>query len=139
MRHFEDTERITAWQCIGCGRIDGAQPCVGICEDRKAVFVHASDYDAALARLALARREMEDLAALVRQIAYTAPHTGEYERTWLALQQRARRVLGGLAVDGQAETAPSRVAGVTPRRGRARAPASGKAPRRARPRRDRRR
>ena len=139
MRYLEDTERITAWQCIGCGRIDGAQPCVGICEDRKAVFVHAADYDAALARLALARREMEELAALVRQIAHIVPRAGAWERTWLALQQRARRVLDGLAVDGQAETAPSPVASVTPRRGRARAPASGKAPRRARRRRDRRR
>jgi hypothetical protein len=27
-------ERIKAWQCIGCGRIEGAQPCIGICEDR---------------------------------------------------------------------------------------------------------
>jgi len=26
------TERMTAWQCIGCGRIEGAQPCVGICQ-----------------------------------------------------------------------------------------------------------
>ena len=118
-------ERIRAWQCIGCGRIEGAQPCVGICEDRGAEFVHASDYDEALAQLALARRETEDLAVLVRQIAHTVPHPGACERTWLALQQRALRVLGGLGGSGQAETA----AGVTPRRGTAPALASGTGPR----------
>lgn len=107
MRYFEDTERITAWQCIGCGRIEGAQPCVGICEDRRAEFVHASAYDEALAQLALARRRIEGLAALARQIAYTAPHAGEYERAWLALQQRARRALDGSASDGQESSRPA--------------------------------
>jgi len=92
-------ERITAWQCIGCGRIEGAQPCVGICEDRRAEFVYAADHDAALAELALARRQAEDLASLVRQIAYTTPRAGEFEHAWLALQARASEALqvnGGL-------------------------------------------
>jgi hypothetical protein len=87
------TERITAWQCIGCGRIDGAQPCIGICEDRRTEFVLASNHDAALARLEVAQREAEALADLVRQIAHTTPRQGECERTWLALQARARAVL----------------------------------------------
>jgi hypothetical protein len=126
-------ERIQAWQCVGCGRIDGAQPCVGICEDRKAEFVHASDYDAALAELALARRQMEPLTALARQIACTSPKKGECERTWLALQQNARRVLEGPGGEEGAR------ASVTPRRGPARAPASGTGPRPARRPRDRRR
>ena len=93
------TERITAWQCIGCGRIEGAQPCVGICEDRRAEFVYAADHDAALAELALARRRAEDLASLVRQIAHTTPRAGESEHTWLALQARARRILETLDDD----------------------------------------
>ena len=87
------TERITTWQCIGCGRIEGAQPCVGICEDRRVEFVYAADHDEALAELALIRRQAEDLAALVRQIAHTTPRAGESERTWLALQARALRLL----------------------------------------------
>ena len=99
-------ERIKAWQCIGCGRIEGAQPCVGICEDRRAEFVHASAYDEALSQLALARRQIEALAALVRQIAYTAPHAGEYERAWLALQQRARQAFNGSA-SGQESICPA--------------------------------
>ena len=112
MKYFEDTERITAWQCIGCGRIEGAQPCVGICEDRGAEFVNASAYDEALAQLALARRRIEGLAALVRQIAYTVPHAGEHERTWLALQQRARRTLDGSAGSGQESSHPAVPAGI---------------------------
>jgi hypothetical protein len=87
------TERVTAWQCIGCGRVEDPRPCIGVCRDRKAEFVDAADYDAALAQLALLSRRMEELSALVRQIAYTAPRAGAYERTWLALQQRARRAL----------------------------------------------
>ena len=65
------TECVTAWQCIGCGRIEGAQPCVGICQDRKTDFVYASGHDEVLAQLALARRREEALAALVRHFAGT--------------------------------------------------------------------
>ena len=72
-------ERIKAWQCIGCGRIEGAQPCLGICEDRPAHFVYAEEY--------------ERLEALVRQLATVTPRDGEWERTYRALQQRARQLL----------------------------------------------
>jgi len=94
------TKRIAAWQCIGCGRIEGAQPCVGICEDRRTEFVHASDHDAMAADLAASRQQVEALAVLVRQIAHTTPREGECERTWRALQVRARGVLEKLADGG---------------------------------------
>lgn len=97
------TERVTAWQCIGCGRIEGAQPCVGICQDRKTDFVYAADHDAALAQLALARRQTEAVTALVRQIAYTTPRKDEWERSYRALQARARQTLSTLAQDVAAE------------------------------------
>lgn len=89
-------ERIAAWQCIGCGRIEDAQPCVGICQDRRADFVHAADYDAAYAQLELMRRRAEALAAVARQLACTTPRNGEWERTYRALQTRAQQVLKGL-------------------------------------------
>lgn len=91
------TGRVTAWQCIGCGRIEGAQPCIGICQDRRVDFVYASDHDEALAQLAFMRGQAETLAALVRQLAYTTPHEGEWEHTYRALQARARRALETLA------------------------------------------
>ena len=91
------TERISAWQCIGCGRIEGAQPCVGICQDRRAEFVHASDYDEALAQLAAARGHAGALLGLTRQLAGTTPRAGEWERSYRALQARARLALHGVA------------------------------------------
>jgi len=87
------TERIAAWQCIGCGRIEGAQPCVGVCEDRRTEFVYASDHDAVITELAASRQQVEALAVLVRQIAHTTPRAGECERTWRALQARAQQAL----------------------------------------------
>lgn len=88
------TERISAWRCIGCGRIEGPQPCVGICEDRRTDLVLAADYDTLLEELAHVRHERAALTLLVRQIAHTTPRNGMWERTWLALQARARQVLG---------------------------------------------
>ena len=72
-------ERIKAWQCIGCGRIEAQQTCIGICEDRPQSFVYADDYDR--------------LEALVRQLATITPRDGEWERTYRALQRRARQLL----------------------------------------------
>lgn len=72
-------ERLKAWQCIGCGRIEGHQPCIGICQDRPTQFVYAEEY--------------ERLEAFVRQVATITPRGGEWERTYRALQQRARSLL----------------------------------------------
>ena len=85
MSVVEPVERIAAWRCIGCGRIEGAQPCIGICEDRKAEFVYASDYDR--------------IAAIVRQIATITPRAGEWERSYRALQAAARRALRNIGED----------------------------------------
>lgn len=93
----ETIERVTAWQCIGCGKIEGPQPCVGICQDRKVEFVYAADYGDALAELAHVRRQVDALAALVRQLAATTPRAGEWEHTYRVLQGRARATLQALA------------------------------------------
>ncbi len=76
-------------QCIGCGRIEGAQPCVGICQDRKTDLVYASDHDEVLAQLAPARRRAEALAALVRQLACTTPREDEWGNAPTARCRRA--------------------------------------------------
>ena len=64
------TEVFQAWQCIGCGRIDGPAQCVGICQDRTVRLVNAVDYEAAAARI-------EALEQVVRRIANTRPLPGE--------------------------------------------------------------
>ena len=96
-------ERVTAWQCIGCGRIEGAQPCVGICQDRRTDFVYASDHDAVLAQQARAQQRADALAALVRQLAFTTPRKDGWESTYRALQVRAREALRTLADDEQSK------------------------------------
>jgi hypothetical protein len=99
------TERIAAWECIGCGRIEGARPCVGICQDRKTDFVYASEHDEVLAQLALAHGRTAALATLVRQLAHTTPRNGEWERTYRALQARARQLLREQSADLQSKLA----------------------------------
>jgi hypothetical protein len=84
------TERIAGWRCIGCGKVDAPQPCIGICQDRKVELVLAGDYDALLARTA----ELESVLALIARIT---PRDEEWKASWEALQQRARQVLGGRA------------------------------------------
>lgn len=83
-------ETIKAWQCAGCGRLEAAAQCVGVCQDRPVELVALADYEGAVARASA----LEDV---VRRIALTFPKEGEAERTWLALQSQARRVLAQAA------------------------------------------
>ncbi len=80
------TERMKAWQCIGCGKIDAPQPCIGICQDRKVELVYADEYDRLLART-------QEAQLLLRMLAQTTPRAGEWERSYRLLQERARRLL----------------------------------------------
>lgn len=89
-----DLERVKAWQCIGCGKIEAPQNCVGICQDRKVEFIYAVEHERAMASL---RQRLLALEQLARQLAYVTPREGEGGRTYLALQMQARRALGGLA------------------------------------------
>ena len=93
------TERVQAWQCIGCGKIEAPQTCIGVCQDRKVEFVYAFEHEGALAQLKLARRQAATLETLVRKLARTTPHEGEWERSYRALQNQARRALAVVADD----------------------------------------
>ena len=88
------TDRIAAWQCIGCGRIEAPQTCVGICQDRRVEFVHTADHVATEDALAATKRERDALRALVRTLAFSRPRDGEWERSYRALQAQARSALG---------------------------------------------
>src|SRR6476660_4680980 len=92
-------ERVTVWQCVGCGKIEGPRPCIGICQDRKAEFVYAVDYDDAIAQVGLIRRKAMVLEALVRRLACTTPRDGEWQRSYHALQNQARQTLATLTAD----------------------------------------
>ena len=86
-------DSIPAWQCIGCGRIEAPQNCVGICQDRRVEFVYASEHAKALHDLEGATRERDALQQLVRRLAFIKPREGEWERSYRMLQQEARAML----------------------------------------------
>jgi hypothetical protein len=91
------TNRVKAWQCIGCGRIEAPQTCIGICQDRKVEFVYAFEHEEALAQLTGALTRIDELEAIACQLAWTKPRTGEWEHSYLALQQRARKILASIS------------------------------------------
>jgi hypothetical protein len=87
-----NAERTTAWQCIGCGRLESDARCLGVCQDRKVVVVSAADYDDAC-------RQIDELRLFIRQLALVSPRGLEWERSYRALQARARRLLAELDRD----------------------------------------
>jgi hypothetical protein len=90
------SEHLKAWQCIGCGKIEAPQTCVGVWQDRKVEFVYAFEHEKALFQLQAAPRHANALGALVRRLAWTKPHEDEWEHSYQALQQDARRILVGI-------------------------------------------
>ncbi|MGE5171546.1 MAG: hypothetical protein ACM3JC_14385 [Rudaea sp.] len=93
------SERLQAWQCIGCGRLEAPQNCIGICQDRRVELVYAAELDATEAELTKTARERDALSALVRRLAFSRPRDGEWERSYRALQAQARGVLSALTSD----------------------------------------
>jgi hypothetical protein len=87
---------VKAWQCIGCGKIEAPQTCIGVCQDRKVEFVYASEHEEALAELALVRRRSDELEALARRLAYTTPHKDGWEKSYRAMQEMARAKLAAI-------------------------------------------
>ena len=81
-----DTTRMTAWQCIGCGRLDSDAQCLGICQDRKVEVVSGADYDAAC-------REIDELRLFIRQLANVSPRGESWEANYKALRERAQDLL----------------------------------------------
>ncbi|HZP87029.1 MAG TPA: hypothetical protein VFB54_09420 [Burkholderiales bacterium] len=97
MAQTQEVDRLPAWECIGCGRLEAERPCIGVCQDHKVELVYAADYDRLAAETAVLR-------AIVLEIATITPRTGECERTYQALQARARSALRGVA--GKPEPKP---------------------------------
>jgi hypothetical protein len=90
---MELAQEFVVWQCIGCGRIEGPQPCIGVCQDRKVSFVYASDYAEVMSRLLDAEDRLALLESLARRMAHSTPRDGEWERGYRSLQQEARMLL----------------------------------------------
>lgn len=80
------SDRVKAWQCMGCGRLESSETCIGICQDRPVEFVYAFEHEAALAKHG-------EALALLRQLAWSTPREGDWERSYRELQARARKLL----------------------------------------------
>ena len=100
-------EYVKAWQCVGCGKIDAPAPCIGICEDRLVEFVYAVEHREALARMQSEAQRADVLIALVRRLANTKPADGQWERSFRALRDEARRTLRAVAAAADAPAARS--------------------------------
>ena len=96
-----------AWRCIGCGRIEAPQPCIGVCQDRKVRFVDAADYEDAMARLRAAEERAGALETIVTRLARARPRASAWEQSYRALQDEARRMLTAMALARSASAARS--------------------------------
>ena len=93
MTTSETPNTITAWQCVGCGRLEAPANCVGICQDRKVELVSAWDHAEALVALEDARARIATLEMLVATLAHTTPREGAWKDSYVALQAQARKAL----------------------------------------------
>ena len=94
MADYDDIPILPAWQCIGCGRLEAPQQCVGICQDRKVELVTAAVFADTLAEAESLRERVAELERVVRQLAVVTPRNDQWQRSYESLQRRARAVLG---------------------------------------------
>jgi len=94
------TEYIQAWQCIGCGKIEAPQTCIGVCRDRRVLLVALDDHQQALDEIQSVRRQLTAAQGVLARLALSTPRDGQWEPSYRALQEQARTVLASLATAG---------------------------------------
>ena len=102
-------EYIQAWQCIGCGRIEAPQPCIGVCQDRKVLLIGKGEHEAALAEIVRLQAQLAEASAMLLRFEKAKPRGEQWQQAWLALQEQAgdvRRLLATKAAQPGPE--PSR-------------------------------
>jgi hypothetical protein len=82
---------VATWACDSCGRVEAPQECLGVCVRPVTPMVPASEHAGLLARAEATQQELERLAPLVRQLAWT--------RTKVGRENDAARALHALAGD----------------------------------------
>ena len=90
---FPVAQTAVVWRCRDCGGVDAPQPCIGVCIWRAAQWVDAATYEADRSRALGDRQAERSLAGLLRTLAFTTPRSGQWERSWRALQARAQQAL----------------------------------------------
>lgn len=84
---------VEVWQCIGCGRIEAPQPCIGVCQDRKVVLVGKAEHDQALDDIAQLQARIDTLRALLTRFTRATPRKGGWQASWEQLQAHAHKAL----------------------------------------------
>ena len=84
---------IPAWQCIGCGRIEAPQTCIGVCQDRKVHLVAMPDHQAALDAIQQLLAQIDAMQRVLSRLAHSIPREGQWETSYRAAQEQARIVL----------------------------------------------
>lgn len=87
------TDYIQAWQCIGCGKLEAPQPCIGVCQDRKVLLVGKGDHERLQAEAEQLRQRLEAATRLLARMSRTRPREGQFDRCWASFQQQARTLL----------------------------------------------
>jgi hypothetical protein len=98
---------IDAWQCIGCGRIEAPQTCIGVCRDRKVLLVTLDEHQQALDEVQRVYGQLEQLEGLLARIARTTPREGQFESSWRAYQEQAQALLARLEAGNAAAAEPA--------------------------------
>jgi len=88
-----DCEPATVWLCATCGQVEAPQSCLGVCIRRNGEFLSADHHAALAGRIDIEHRRARELSALVRQLAWVAPHVGQLENTCRAFQKKAIQLL----------------------------------------------
>ncbi len=98
-------EYIQAWQCIGCGRIEAPQPCIGVCRDRKVLLIGKDEHDAALAEITRLRAQLRSAASRLQRFGLAAPRPEQWEPAYAALRDQARVLIAELNAALEADSA----------------------------------
>lgn len=88
-----EIDYIVAWQCIGCGKIEAPQPCIGVCQDRKVLMVGKGDYEAVLAQRDALQARLDQTRAMLQRFGLAKPRSGQWQQSWEALQEELRAAL----------------------------------------------
>jgi hypothetical protein len=95
---------IQAWQCIGCGKIEAPQTCIGVCRDRKIMLVGIEDHQQALDEVQRLYGQLEQAQSMLARMARTTPREGHWREAWKATQEQARRILAEWSAHDAATT-----------------------------------
>lgn len=80
------TEYIQAWQCIGCGKIEAPQQCIGVCKDRKVYLIGKGEHEQALAEIERLKAKLGKASERLLRFERAKPRKGHLEEGWQNLQ-----------------------------------------------------